>query len=73
MDASFCTCKDHACPNHPTNHADGCTRCIKKCLALGEIPSCFFVAVAGHSSQGVYTYQAFADEVNRAKKEKETL
>lgn len=38
----FCTCGDTSCPNHPVNHSDGCTRCIAKNLAAGEIPSCFF-------------------------------
>lgn len=27
---------------HPSNHDDGCTRCVAKNLAQGEIPSCFF-------------------------------
>lgn len=41
-DVSFCTCTDTACPMHPSNHNDGCTRCVAKNLARGEIPSCFF-------------------------------
>lgn len=39
---SHCTCRDTKCPRHPSNHADGCDRCVKYCLAVGEIPSCFF-------------------------------
>lgn len=38
----FCTCGDTSCPNHPSNHDQGCTLCIAKNLRLGEIPSCFF-------------------------------
>lgn len=61
--AAMCTCSDTACPNHPANHTDGCTRCIRKCLTLGEIPSCFFIAVSGRSDQGSYTYADFARQV----------
>lgn len=43
--ASFCTCRDHACPLNPHNHDKGCTLCVEKCLQLGEIPSCFFKLV----------------------------
>ena len=47
----FCTCTDLACPLNPNNPRNrergrGCDACIRKCLALGEIPSCFFKAVA---------------------------
>lgn len=38
----FCTCKDTACPLHPSNHDRGCTPCIRKNLQQHEIPSCFF-------------------------------
>ena len=43
----FCSCRDLACtmnPNNPRNRAAGrgCDGCIRKCIALGEIPSCFF-------------------------------
>jgi len=46
----FCSCRDLACPLNPNNPRNrergrGCDACIKKCLALGEIPSCFFNAV----------------------------
>ena len=63
--APFCTCKDKKCPLNPMNHDRGCTLCIAKCLKDGEIPSCFFVAVSGHSDQGSYTYLDFAHEVER--------
>lgn len=38
----FCTCTDHKCPLNPINHDRGCELCVKKCLQLNEIPSCFF-------------------------------
>jgi hypothetical protein len=45
--AHFCTCDDTACPLNPNNPRNrergrGCDGCIRKNLALGEIPSCFF-------------------------------
>ena len=42
LSVAFCTCTDHACPNHPTNHDRGCTPCIAKCLSQHEIPTCFY-------------------------------
>lgn len=62
-----CTCTE--CPNHPSNHDQGCTPCIEKNLREGEIPSCFFVAVSGRDDQGSYYYEDFAREV-MAKKAK---
>lgn len=41
--SEFCTCKDEKCPLNPANHSKGCSLCIKKCLSLGEIPSCFLM------------------------------
>lgn len=43
----FCSCRDTACPLNPNNPRNrergrGCDACIRKCIALGEIPSCFF-------------------------------
>ena len=50
MDATkICTCTDTACPAHPVNHDDGCTRCIAKNQAQREVPSCLFKLV-GRSS-----------------------
>lgn len=48
--AHFCTCGDTACPLNPNNPKNrergrGCDGCIRKNLALGEIPSCFFKKV----------------------------
>ena len=55
MDMSqFCTCKDRACPLHPTNHDKGCTPCIAKNRKQGEIPD--------ESREG-YTFRDFAELV----------
>lgn len=67
-----CTCTDTACPNHPTNHGDGCTRCIQKCLRLREIPSCFFRLLKDDiRSQKDFSIEGFASFVqqNSAKNE----
>lgn len=56
----FCTCTDLACPQHPANHDRGCTRCVAKNLAQGEIPSCFFKKLdPGYRGPG-YFYRDFA-------------
>lgn len=61
MEEHFCTCTDKACPNHPRNQEGGCDLCIKKCLKLGEIPSCFFKDVSSDtSSVKDYSYQGFS-------------
>lgn len=64
-----CTCRDQACPNHPSNHDCGCDLCILKCQTLGEIPSCFFRQVHDDLT-GVedFTFQGFADFVAAHKK-----
>ena len=56
----MCTCTDTSCPYNPVNHDKGCTPCIAKNLKMGELPSCFFVAVQGHDEYPAYTYQHFA-------------
>ena len=48
--AHFCTCTDLACPLNPNNPRNrekgrGCDACIRKNLALGEVPSCIFKKV----------------------------
>lgn len=62
----FCTCPDHECKLNPVNHEQGCDLCIKKCLKKEEIPSCFFIAVAG-SIDGVkdFSYDGFARAVEK--------
>lgn len=59
----FCTCGDTACPLNPRNHDQGCTPCIRKNLRRGEIPSCFFNALAGGEKPAGYTYRDFAELV----------
>ena len=58
--AHLCTCGDLACPLNPNNPRNrergrGCDGCIRKNLALGEIPSCFFNAV-GETAEGWEDY-----------------
>lgn len=63
----FCTCTDHACPLNPHNPGtenQGCDLCVRKCLKLGEIPSCFFNAICdSQRPEGGYTYRGFAEFV----------
>ncbi|WP_240842562.1 DUF6485 family protein [Acidaminobacter sp. JC074] len=62
MSKHFCTCKDKACPLHPTNQPNGCDLCIQKCLKLGEIPSCFYNEISDQTNEsGDYTYKGFVD------------
>ena len=56
----FCTCTDLKCPNHPSNHSEGCARCIRKCLALREIPSCFFHSIHAEKTTADWFYADFA-------------
>ena len=56
----FCTCGDLQCPNHPCNHDDGCTRCIRKNLALREIPTCFFKLLDPCDGRTSYHFEDFA-------------
>lgn len=59
----FCTCTDTKCSCHPCNHNQGCTRCVAKNLAQGEIPSCFFKkADPGYKGPG-YFMKDFAELV----------
>lgn len=65
----FCTCNDHKCPFNPVNHDRGCELCIAKCLQLNEIPSCFFKKISFEKPEGeIYTFQSFANFVNKYKK-----
>lgn len=71
MDArKMCTCKDTSCPNHPTNHSEGCTPCIEKNLRMGEIPGCFFNAVGHPADMQTYFYRDFAECVMRKEAQK---
>lgn len=61
MPADFCTCQDKKCPLNPANHDKGCTPCVAKCLREGELPSCFFNAVAPYRGPDAdYSYEGFA-------------
>ena len=65
----FCTCRDLACPFHPTNHDRGCAPCIAKNLKMREIPSCFF-HMAEKEHTGGYTFEDFAKSVLRNGKDR---
>ena len=63
----ICTCTSTDCPNHPTNHDQGCTPCILKNLTLKEIPSCFYNDIDHPKPTKAYHYEDFAALVNEAK------
>ena len=65
--APFCTCTDLKCPNHPSGHSEGCTRCIRKCLALREIPSCFFHSIDAEKTTKDWFYADFTALVEKEK------
>ncbi|MBQ9423165.1 MAG: hypothetical protein IJU32_06260 [Pyramidobacter sp.] len=58
---TMCTCADKSCPFNPANHDRGCTPCIAKNLAAGEIPSCFFNAVSTSRTPRGYRMEDFAE------------
>jgi len=65
MKIDFCTCEDFNCPNHPSNHNQGCALCIKKNLELNEIPSCFFKKINKDiSKQEDFTIDGFVKFYN---------
>ena len=67
MNAGFCTCRDKKCPMNPANHDKGCTPCVAKCMREGELPSCFFDAVAPYRGPDAdYSYAGFARLVSGA-------
>ncbi len=71
-DGSICTCRDRSCPFHPTNHDRGCEPCIRKNLALGEIPNCFFNKITDDlDSVEAFTMEGFAHEVLKREKSRE--
>lgn len=61
--SEFCTCKDRACPLHPSNHDKGCSLCIAKNIRKKEIPSCLFNAADGYPSKDGYSFEAFARHI----------
>ena len=59
-----CTCDDTSCPlnpNNPKNRARGrgCDACIRKNIALGEIPSCLFKKVGDISEWDDFSFAGF--------------
>lgn len=65
--AMYCTCTDHACPLHPSNHDKGCTPCVQKNLRDREIPSCFFRKVSDERPPA-YFFENFAEIVETSRK-----
>ena len=63
--SKFCTCKDTACPLHPSNHDKGCSLCMAKNIKNKEIPSCLFAAADGYPSKDGYSFEAFAKLINK--------
>lgn len=61
--SKFCTCRDHECPMHPTNHDKGCAPCIAKNLRFGEVPNCFYDNIGVTEKREAYTYLDFAKAV----------
>lgn len=56
----FCTCKNFACPLHPTKHEQGCAPCIAKNLKLKEVPTCFFNLVDSEHKRADDKFEDFA-------------
>ena len=63
----FCTCRDTACPMHPSNHGKGCAPCVAKNLSLGEIPSCFFNRADPDGERSSFFFEDFAEAVLKKK------
>ncbi len=62
----FCTCHDTKCNLNPHNHKEGCSPCIKKNLAAGEIPTCFFKVVSEDLTDVKdYSIQGFINFFNK--------
>lgn len=71
--AHFCTCGDTKCPfnpNNPTNlekaatnpgaRGTCCDACIRKNLALGEVPSCIFKGLGSIEGWDDFSVEGFA-------------
>lgn len=62
----FCTCGDTRCPcnpNNPANLAKGgfsCDTCIRKNLALGEVPTCMFKNLGDTDGWDDWSVEGFA-------------
>lgn len=62
----FCTCGDTRCPCNPNNPANlarggfGCDACIRKNLALGEVPTCMFKTLGDTDGWDDWSVEGFA-------------
>ena len=61
----FCSCGDIRCPhnlNNPKNLARGlgCDACIRKNLALGEVPTCIFKNLGSIEGWDDFSVEGFA-------------
>ena len=65
--SKFCTCKNMACPLHPTKHNKGCAPCIQENLKLKDIPNCFFNLVDGMELRIGDSFEDFANLILRKK------
>lgn len=68
----FCTCVDHACRHHPSNHGGGCTPCIIKNLAAKEVPVCFYRKLEPDMAREQdYSFEGFARFVRERTSERQ--
>ena len=58
--SSFCTCRNTACPLHPTKHNKGGGPCVRKNLLMKELPNCFFDQVEHAETRTGDTFAEFA-------------
>lgn len=69
--AHFCTCDDLTCalnPNNTQSPVVDCDPCIRKNLAAGEIPSCFFNLVDDDLTNVTdFTIEGFVSHYNKRK------
>lgn len=61
----FCTCGDTKCPLNPNNPknastGNGCDGCIRKNIALGEVPTCIFKGLGSIDGWGDFSVEGFA-------------
>lgn len=73
----FCTCGDTKCPFNPNNPKNleagrGCDGCIRKNLALGEVPSCIFKNLGSIEGWDDFSVEGFARFVALHPRDEET-
>lgn len=62
MDTNFCNCPKTECPQHPNNHREGCSLCIKDNINKKKIPTCMFKAINDDTSTVKdLTFKGFVD------------